>query len=53
MLATHEQVISLRNAKVGQDARICVREPIPRAIDDKVKVGGGQLNIYQLKKRKL
>ncbi|GMT23675.1 hypothetical protein PFISCL1PPCAC_14972, partial [Pristionchus fissidentatus] len=37
-LLTHEQMISLRNAKVGNAVQITVREQIPKAVDDKIKV---------------
>ncbi|KAL3102083.1 hypothetical protein niasHS_003492 [Heterodera schachtii] len=37
-LCTHEQVISLRNAKASQSCRVTVREPIPKAADEKIKI---------------
>ncbi|KAI6227795.1 Protein F37C4.5 [Aphelenchoides fujianensis] len=37
-LTTHEQVINVRNAKVGEKVHLTVREPIPRAVDEKIKV---------------
>ncbi|PAV64534.1 hypothetical protein WR25_01636 [Diploscapter pachys] len=37
-LVTHEQVISLRNAKVAQSVQITVREQIPKSVDEKIKV---------------
>ncbi|KAI1732971.1 protein F37C4.5 [Ditylenchus destructor] len=37
-LATHEQTIFLRNAKVNQCANVTIREPIPKPNDDKIKV---------------
>ncbi|KAI6175439.1 Protein F37C4.5 [Aphelenchoides bicaudatus] len=37
-LTTHEQVISVRNAKVGERIHLTVREPIPKSVDDKIKV---------------
>lgn len=37
-LCTHEQIVSLRNAKASQSALITVREPIPKAVDEKIKV---------------
>ncbi|GMR47730.1 hypothetical protein PMAYCL1PPCAC_17925, partial [Pristionchus mayeri] len=37
-LLTHEQMVSLRNAKVGSAVQITVREQIPKAVDDKIKV---------------
>ena len=40
-LSTHEQVISLRNAKASQSVQITVREPVPKALDESVKVGMG------------
>ncbi|KAI6224903.1 Protein F37C4.5 [Aphelenchoides besseyi] len=37
-LLTHVQSISVRNAKVNEEVLITVREPIPRAVEDKIKV---------------
>uniref|UniRef100_A0A7E4V2Y9 Protein F37C4.5 n=1 Tax=Panagrellus redivivus TaxID=6233 RepID=A0A7E4V2Y9_PANRE len=37
-LCTHEQVVSLRNAKALQNAVLTVREPIPKAVDEKIKI---------------
>lgn len=37
-LSTHEQVISLRNAKASQSVQITVREPVPKALDESVKI---------------
>ncbi|VDM65964.1 unnamed protein product [Strongylus vulgaris] len=37
-LITHEQVISLRNAKVTQAVQITVKEQIPKSADEKIKV---------------
>uniref|UniRef100_A0A914MHX1 DUF4139 domain-containing protein n=1 Tax=Meloidogyne incognita TaxID=6306 RepID=A0A914MHX1_MELIC len=37
-LSTHEQAISLRNAKANQSVQITIREPVPKAVDDQVKV---------------
>jgi hypothetical protein len=42
LLATHEQVIQVWNAKVEQSVNITVREPIPKPLDEKIKVGGGR-----------
>lgn len=39
-LTTHEQVISLRNAKVGQAVQVTVKEQIPKSADEKIKVSG-------------
>lgn len=36
-LTTHEQVISVRNAKVDEKVQLTIREPIPRPIDEKIK----------------
>ncbi|CAI2352054.1 unnamed protein product [Caenorhabditis sp. 36 PRJEB53466] len=37
-LMTHEQLISVRSAKVRQSVRITVKEQIPKSHDDKIKV---------------
>uniref|UniRef100_A0AC34QKM3 DUF4139 domain-containing protein n=1 Tax=Panagrolaimus sp. JU765 TaxID=591449 RepID=A0AC34QKM3_9BILA len=37
-LCTHEQIVSLRNAKAKQQVMITVREPIPKAVDEKIKI---------------
>jgi uncharacterized protein (TIGR02231 family) len=37
-LCTHEQIVSLRNAKASQSALITIREPIPKAVDEKIKI---------------
>ncbi|KHJ98235.1 hypothetical protein OESDEN_01787 [Oesophagostomum dentatum] len=37
-LVTHEQVISLRNAKVVQSVQLTVKEQIPKPADEKIKV---------------
>uniref|UniRef100_A0A183BMA0 Ig-like domain-containing protein n=1 Tax=Globodera pallida TaxID=36090 RepID=A0A183BMA0_GLOPA len=37
-LSTNEQQISLRNAKANQSCRVTVREPIPKAVDEKIKI---------------
>lgn len=37
-LMTHEQCISLRNAKVMQSVQVTVREQIPKSTDEKIKV---------------
>nr|CAD2176912.1 unnamed protein product [Meloidogyne enterolobii] len=37
-LSTHEQAISLRNAKANQSVQITIREPVPKAVDDQVKI---------------
>lgn len=49
-LCTHEQIISLRNAKANQSAMITVREPIPKAVDEKIKVN---LDFYSLTSEKI
>ena len=46
-LVTHEQVISLRNAKVAQSVQITVREQIPKSVDEKIKVSSAPI-IYQI-----
>lgn len=37
-LMTHEQLISVRSAKVRQSVKITVKEQIPKSHDDKIKV---------------
>ncbi|KAH7725574.1 Protein C52D10.1 [Aphelenchoides avenae] len=37
-LSMHEQVITLRNAKPAQNVKVTVREPIPKAVDEKIRV---------------
>lgn len=37
-LSTFDPVISLRNGKTDQSVRVTVREPIPKPLDDKIKV---------------
>lgn len=37
-LSTFQHSVLLRNAKVGERVQLTVREPIPRALDEKIKV---------------
>uniref|UniRef100_A0A1I8ABV4 Protein F37C4.5 n=1 Tax=Steinernema glaseri TaxID=37863 RepID=A0A1I8ABV4_9BILA len=37
-LLTHSQTVSLRNAKAHQPVHVTVRESIPRAVDEKIKI---------------
>ncbi|EPB74396.1 hypothetical protein ANCCEY_06517 [Ancylostoma ceylanicum] len=37
-LITHEQVVSLRNAKATQSVQVTVKEQIPKSTDEKIKV---------------
>ncbi|KAK0405536.1 hypothetical protein QR680_018045 [Steinernema hermaphroditum] len=37
-LLTHSQTVSLRNAKANQPVHVTVRESIPRAVDEKIKI---------------
>ncbi|VDL63835.1 unnamed protein product [Nippostrongylus brasiliensis] len=37
-LLTHEQVVSLRNAKVMQSVQVTIREQIPKSTDEKIKI---------------
>jgi hypothetical protein len=37
-LNTQEQIIAVRNAKADEKVHLTVREPIPRPVDDKIKV---------------
>lgn len=39
LLCTYEQIISLQNNKINENVKIIVREPIPKSIDDKIRVG--------------
>lgn len=44
-VSTHEQVISLRNAKASQSVQVTVREPVPKAVDESIKVARKKLRI--------
>ncbi|KAL6738425.1 hypothetical protein Aduo_011972 [Ancylostoma duodenale] len=37
-LITHEQVVSLRNAKATQSVQVTVKEQIPKSTDEKIKI---------------
>lgn len=37
-LSTHEQTISLRNAKANRNVQLTVREPVPKSMDENVKI---------------
>ncbi|TKR82745.1 hypothetical protein L596_016425 [Steinernema carpocapsae] len=37
-LLTHSRTVSLRNAKATQSVHVTVRESIPKAVDDKIKI---------------
>ncbi|CAD5226934.1 unnamed protein product [Bursaphelenchus xylophilus] len=38
MLSVHQQTILIRNAKVSEKVQLVVKEPVPKSLDEKIKV---------------